>query len=642
MKREQLEALGRDELMDEAERAGVARPEVLTREEIIDAIEAIDERARGSREGSKHFLSRVRSVVASFVERGLNLPQAAERIRAGGSAPPPAAEPASVPTPTVTLAQIYAAQGHNDRALAVLAQVLASEPGHAGALRLRARLLGQPLPPDEDEDDDSEPPPPVVAPPVTLASPATAPLVPPMKTHSSVDLVAHPAAAASATPAPSTTDAPDAAAAPDAAVAPDADTASLPLRYRPEGCAHEVHTTEGARGNARGDTATFGPAWMPRAVHVTWAADPATTIAVLWSTDAATAASAVEIGESPMRMDRTVVGHVSTSGLAGNRVTVHEVHVCGLRPDTTYHYRVGGPGHWSPAQSFRTAPAPGRADYDVNVVVFGDSRDRVDVWAGLQPRVAQASPMRQPDLALFTGDAVYFGPVQALWDQWFDAARPSMARMPFVLAHGNHEGLAANYLAQFAQPQSDDPERDELYFSFDYGPLHVAVLNDTPRGGELDALVGAQLAWLREDLGRARGNRGRVPWIVVMQHKSLFSASAHVDDADVVFLRERWAPVFDELGVDVVFSGHEHDFEVADGIDGRGEPLAGRRGTTYFTSGGAGAPLYGATPRPWSRHIERVENFLLVRATMGSLEVVPYRADGTVIAEGRRALTPRP
>jgi hypothetical protein len=42
----------------------------------------------------------------------------------------------------VTLAEIYAAQGHVDRALAMLEEVIASEPEHEAAGRLRERLLG--------------------------------------------------------------------------------------------------------------------------------------------------------------------------------------------------------------------------------------------------------------------------------------------------------------------------------------------------------------------------------------------------------------------------------------------------------------------------------------------------------------------
>jgi hypothetical protein len=47
------------------------------------------------------------------------------------------------PLPTVTLAEIYAAQGHLERAIAVLDEVLTREPEHAEAHGLRARFLDQ-------------------------------------------------------------------------------------------------------------------------------------------------------------------------------------------------------------------------------------------------------------------------------------------------------------------------------------------------------------------------------------------------------------------------------------------------------------------------------------------------------------------
>jgi hypothetical protein len=183
-KREELEQLERDDLEDAARQAGVARPEVLTRDEILDAIEALEERASGSREGSKGFLGRMRQVLAAFVERGLNLPEAAERIRSGGGAAPPP-EPAMLPT--VTLAEIYAAQGHTERALAVLDQILRSEPEHPGALRLRAKLRGQPspLPPDEDDEDedDVDESPPAPAPPAINAPSSASLIAPPPATE---------------------------------------------------------------------------------------------------------------------------------------------------------------------------------------------------------------------------------------------------------------------------------------------------------------------------------------------------------------------------------------------------------------------------------------------------------------------------
>lgn len=175
MKREQLEQLDDSSLLDEARRAGVSRPEVLTREEQLDAIEVLEERATGRREGSKGFLSRARTLLADFLERGLNLPQTADRVRDPESPAAPAAGDSSGATgasddddgetgapdvATFTLAQIYVAQGHPERALTVLAQVLRAEPGNAAARRLQAKLQGLPVPADladdEDEDEDED------------------------------------------------------------------------------------------------------------------------------------------------------------------------------------------------------------------------------------------------------------------------------------------------------------------------------------------------------------------------------------------------------------------------------------------------------------------------------------------------------
>ena len=407
------------------------------------------------------------------------------------------------------------------------------------------------------------------------------------------------------------------------------------------GCTHRVTALMGTLDNYLGDRTTFGPTPEPRAVHVGWPADPATAVAFLWQTDGATRATVVQYGTDPAALAQTAVGSVSTGGSGANEVTMHETHVCGLTPDTTYHYRVGGEGHWSAVQHFKTAPAAGRTDYDVNFVVSGDSRDNTTIWGQVQSRVVMG--MQPADFQLFTGDAVLLGTQQGAWRQWFDGAQPSMAVMPFVMAHGNHDVLAINYLMQFAQPQADAAEQSELYFSFDYGPIHFVLLNDSPRD-LTGSIAGTQLTWLRADLGRARTNRSHVPWIIVAHHKPAFASSVHSNEADTTLVRNTWAPVFDEYGVDVVLNGHEHDFEISKEVDGRGQEVSGRRGTRYIVAAGAGAQLYtlSGSARPWSAYFESVVNFLRVHATMTSLEVTPYRLDGTIIAPGHFTLTPRP
>jgi hypothetical protein len=143
MQRQELEELSREQLIAQAQRVGIARPRVLTRPDLIDEIirrTATDEHEKAKARG---WLGRARDLLSRVVERGLHLPEAARALRGAPEpeqghvwpAPPP-------PMPTVTLAEIYAAQGHLDRARAVVDDVLARHPDHAEARALRARLDG--------------------------------------------------------------------------------------------------------------------------------------------------------------------------------------------------------------------------------------------------------------------------------------------------------------------------------------------------------------------------------------------------------------------------------------------------------------------------------------------------------------------
>jgi hypothetical protein len=173
MDRGDLEELDRESLVRSAEAAGIRRARILTRPELIDELLRMDSTIdQAQLEKKRGFFGRARDLVARVVERGLHLPDAADRIRSLGTLPPsvPRAEPQAVPT--VTLAEIYAAQGHKERAIETLRQVLVREPEHVAARVLLLRLEDVayvppplPLPPepevepaqaDGQEDEDAE------------------------------------------------------------------------------------------------------------------------------------------------------------------------------------------------------------------------------------------------------------------------------------------------------------------------------------------------------------------------------------------------------------------------------------------------------------------------------------------------------
>jgi hypothetical protein len=109
----------------------------MTRVELADELVRRMEPDPLEQKRARGWLGVARDLVASVVESGLNLPDAAALIR-GERAELDLKSPE--PVATVTLAEIYAAQGHVQRALAMLDEVLANEPDHEAAQRLRERL----------------------------------------------------------------------------------------------------------------------------------------------------------------------------------------------------------------------------------------------------------------------------------------------------------------------------------------------------------------------------------------------------------------------------------------------------------------------------------------------------------------------
>lgn len=133
-----LEAMSRVELLEFAQQLNVNDADVMTRPELRSAIQGAQQPRRKAKESPVTWLGVARRLVASVIEQGLNLPEAASLVRGEvslGEAPPNVA-----PVATVTLARIYAAQGHVQRAVDTLQDVLNSEPDHDPARELHERL----------------------------------------------------------------------------------------------------------------------------------------------------------------------------------------------------------------------------------------------------------------------------------------------------------------------------------------------------------------------------------------------------------------------------------------------------------------------------------------------------------------------
>jgi hypothetical protein len=133
MQRKDLEKLSRAELVAQAEDLGVTRPRTLTMPELVDEILLVQEKRTGQKR-SRGWFGRARDLLTSVIDRGMS---------ADPTRKPRPAPAAPQPLPTVTLAEIYAAQGHFERAIATLDEVITRDPAHAEARKLRDRFAEQ-------------------------------------------------------------------------------------------------------------------------------------------------------------------------------------------------------------------------------------------------------------------------------------------------------------------------------------------------------------------------------------------------------------------------------------------------------------------------------------------------------------------
>jgi len=346
-------------------------------------------------------------------------------------------------------------------------------------------------------------------------------------------------------------------------------------------------------------------------------ADPSRTAVFTWETKEATKASKVRFGPSATDLGEVRAGYSWTTpppevgfGFDEPPSNMHEVHVCGLEPGRTYYYQVGGgaPETWSAVQSFTTVPATGA----VTIGVLGDSRDHVDVW--------QLAQRRMRDLAvnvqINTGDLIAIGTQQSLYDTWLDAIWKdpgdpnrfvTLGQQMMVMVAGNHENDAARFYGAFAIPGTGTWA--ESFASFEVGGVHIAMFDDQgpaliPEGEQAKATE----AWLDQDLQKADANRAKVPFVLVVHHRGLYTTSSHADDSDVLDLRAKLAPLYDKHHVDVVLNGHDHAFErskpIRAGADPRGAPQvvatpAVGDARVYVVNAGAGAPAYGVSEAPF-------------------------------------------
>jgi acid phosphatase type 7 len=241
------------------------------------------------------------------------------------------------------------------------------------------------------------------------------------------------------------------------------------------------------------------------------------------------------------------------------------------------------------------AHAPKEPGQSFRFVSFGDC----GAGTAQQKLVANQTFLARPDFLMITGDIVYSrGRISEYRDNFWPAynadrasplvGAPLLRSTLFVAAPGNHDiatrdlrqypdGLA--YFLYWDQPRNGPltvasgssvppligPQANQqafvqaagdtyprmANFSFEYGNAHWTVLDSNPY---VDWTNLDLRAWVVRDLATARSCTWR---FVAFHHPGFNSSKAHFADQQMRLLSE----VFEAGGVDVVFSGHVHNYQ---------------------------------------------------------------------------------
>ena len=150
-----------------------------------------------------------------------------------------------------------------------------------------------------------------------------------------------------------------------------------------------------------------------------------------------------------------------------------------------------------------------------------------------------------PELIITTGDQVKESPSAKCW---IDMSKPIKDKMKIAI--GNHDAEFANIYKQIVNYHN----LTSPYYSHDFRNIHfISMSTEHPfeQGSK-------QYEFIKNDLDKISKNSS-VDWIVVHQHKPLYSTSQDKGEAEQ--LRDIYQQLYQQYDVDLVISSHNQYYE---------------------------------------------------------------------------------
>ncbi|WHY21537.1 metallophosphoesterase family protein [Paenibacillus sp. G2S3] len=307
---------------------------------------------------------------------------------------------------------------------------------------------------------------------------------------------------------------------------------------------------------------------------------------------------------------------------------VHKAEVTGLEPGTLYSYRVGSglEGEWSSVAEFTTEEAGLDSVTFINVADSqGETSNDFKLWGKTLSKAFQTFP--EAKFIVHNGDLTENPEDSAGWDQFFGNVQGLISEIPLMPVTGNHDEVdddAADFTSHFNLP--DNGAKGSIAgtsYSFDYGPVHVSVLNT-------ESNLKKQAEWLKQDLKSTDKE-----WKIVAMHRPAYGGNSYKKVED-------WTDIFDAYEVDLVLQGHNHEYSRsyplrAGKIVPEGEnPVGAKRGTVYVVTNASGGK-FNEKKEDQFYHAVHFQNyrqmFAGISVTEDSLTYQAYDVDGKMLDE---------
>ncbi|WP_197276470.1 fibronectin type III domain-containing protein, partial [Bacillus sp. JCM 19034] len=321
----------------------------------------------------------------------------------------------------------------------------------------------------------------------------------------------------------------------------------------------------------------------PKNILLTWSDDPKTTQHISWQTGTAIKDSIVEVRTQDGDKVDVFEGTNKLFADPIGEMRIHRVTVDHLQPGTTYQYRVGDGTEegWSEFSSFTTEALESEP---FSFLFATDTQATNEAGFALWTKLYEAGITHNPNtkFVLHAGDIVENGNFLREWDYFLAASQGISTKMPIMPVLGNHDVYGDGELtfkSLFTLAQNGPNGKEGYVYSFEYGDALFIMLNS--EFGVQD--MREQQDWIREQVEGTEKE-----WVISMFHRSPYSSNPLTGrDATA----ETFSPILEELGVDLVLTGHDHAYMRSHLIK-NGQVQKDGPGTQYIIGGSAGPKFY--------------------------------------------------